>query len=194
MLSVRIMLPWIALVLCTLYAIMRYIVFQGVSLENLPVYVLNKAVSFAGLILLALSRCHHDRALRKEWGTAGLILIALHVLLSLPILQPAYFSGFFHQSGKMNWQGETSLLAGALASFLLWYLFAASQKRNGTQMTENHSLAPFAGRALLILAALHVALMGYAGWFEVQMWPGYMPPITLLACATAVTAALWPRY
>ncbi|MFN4261352.1 MAG: hypothetical protein ACK4RK_18865, partial [Gemmataceae bacterium] len=53
-------LPWLVTWGCVVYAAVRYVVFKGTSVEQLPVFVLNKGLSFGGLIVLALSRCHPD--------------------------------------------------------------------------------------------------------------------------------------
>lgn len=162
-------------------------VFGDVSVEQIPMYVLNKSVSFAGLILLGWSRCEGDPARRRELGTLALALVVVHVVLSLTLLNPAYFAKFFHTSGLMTWQAEASMLAGALAFLAICWLFLASQGRRERSATSRRaSLVPGLGRVMLALTAGHVALMGYAGWLTPSRWHGYLPPITLLSFAAAL--------
>ena len=190
----RFVLPALIVAACTAYALVRYTVFGGVSTEQIPVYVLNKGVSFGGLIILGWSRIPADPRRRRGLGMTGLALMVIHVVLSLSILTPAYFGKFYRPSGLMTWQAEASTLAGVLAFLSLCCLFVASQNQNESHGEVAHrSLWPLVGRAMLVLAAAHVALMGYAGWLKPGSWPGFLPPITLLSFLAAVVAALLRR-
>lgn len=87
------------LVLCMAYAVSRYNVFSDVPWSSLPLYVTNKAVSYAGLIFLGLSLVTRDGARRKTWGQTGAVCIGGHIPMSLMILNPHYFAEFYVSPG-----------------------------------------------------------------------------------------------
>ena len=58
------------------YAVVRYNVFGGVSADQLPVFVTNKAISVGSLVLLGVSRVVIDKPRRKHLGLIGLALLA----------------------------------------------------------------------------------------------------------------------
>jgi hypothetical protein len=41
----------------------------------------------------------------------------------------------------------------------------------------------------LLLAAAHVALIGFRTWTQWSQWPGYLPPITLIIFIIAIGLA-----
>ncbi len=49
---------------------------------------------------------------------------------------------------------------------------------------------PENGVLLLALAAGHVLVMGLSGWLAPQGWPGFLPPISLVAFIAAVIPLL----
>jgi len=177
------------LVASLVYAVLRYNIFKGVSFEHLPLYVLNKVFSLAGLGLIAMACLGSERARRRELGYLGLVLVMLHFLISIVILTPEYFGKFFIKSGKMTWQTELSMLAGILGMLFLLWLFVASLK-DVIQLPAQRSLVPGLGQAVLFFTALHVFAMGSFGWLSVDAWPGYLPPITLISFLVALGALL----
>jgi hypothetical protein len=184
------------------YALVRYGVFKGVSLEHWPLYLNNKAISLAGLCLLAASfifrrttiesdSASSDRSPGALLARAGFALIGLHVLMSLPILGPGYFPQFF-TGDKMNLTGELSLLLGVI-SFGCCLGFAGLIL-TGAVMNPTPAwriLVQRLAAAVLVTAAGHVLVMGVAGWLTPDKWPGKMPPITLIAFLTALVPLLW---
>lgn len=184
-------LPFTLTAGCFVYALVRYVVFRGDSPEQIPLYVCNKALALNGLIFLAWSRCHPRSEQRRSLGWAALVLLAVHVLLSMMILNPAYFPKFYHSSGRMTWQAELSLLTGALAAVLLGWSCSLSLAEH--RPATGRVLRPYLGRCLLAITLLHVGFMGYAGWLVPETWPGGLPPITLLSALVALGALGWPR-
>lgn len=158
------------------YSLLRYVVFQGVSVEQIPVYVTNKAVSWTGLILLGLAPLLRSER-RRPIGQAGLLFVLLHLVLSLTMLNPVYFGKFYQQDGHLTWQAEASMLTGAVAAVLMLKLFIHPGENSNSQ----GSLIPGLGRTILIFSGFHVLLMGYEGWAVVTDWPAGLPPITLLS-------------
>lgn len=175
------------------YAVVRYNVFKGVPWEQLPVYVSNKAIGLVGLLLLGLSRIVVDKRRRRGLGLAGAGFVALHVLMSLMIARPEYFPSLYNAAGQMTGSAALSMLAGALGSGALLWLFHSTKVRPVEGQRQRVSLVPGLGRALLLFTAVHVALIGVGGWFDVGSWPGSLPPITLLSFAIATALFVMPK-
>ena len=165
-----------------IYAVMRYNVFGDVAWANIPVYVTNKALSWAGLALFGLSVVSRDKAERRGYGTLAVGAILAHVVMSVLVLNPAYFAKFFSESGRMNGVGEASMLAGVLGCVILAGLFTA----NFQAREAGPSLRAGWGRAVLWFSAAHVLIMGFSGWLAPSGWPGYLPPITLWSFVMAL--------
>lgn len=175
------------------YAIVRYNVFKGVPWEQLPVYVSNKAIAFVGLLLLGLSRIVVHKGRRRALGLAGAGFVAVHLLLSLMLAGPQYFPSLYTASGQMTGAAALSMLAGALGSVALLWLFHSTKVRPVEGQRSRTSLVPGLGRALLLFTAVHVALIGVRGWFDLSSWPGSLPPITLLSFVIAAVLLVMPK-
>lgn len=191
----------LTLVLALVYAVLRYHqAFFGVHpSDQLPLFILNKALSFAalGLIVLAVSarplahlsggRLSALKQQRRSIGLVGFGYAAVHSVISLAILTPDYYAKLYHDSGKMNTAGELSILTGTLAIALLTW--QARLPKAGDD--EPRRLLRSLGLVVLALTALHVAAMGWPGWFKPQAWPGGMPPITMLSFVLALAGLLF---
>lgn len=175
------------------YAIVRYNVFGTVSAEQIPIYVANKAISVASLVLLGLSRLVDAKPRRKWLGFAGLAGALVHLMMSLLVLQPAYLPRHFKPDNAMRWNVETSVLAGVLSIVLLLWLAYAATTRPIEGQSPGSSLLRGVGRIALALVAVHTLLLGYFTWPEIHKWPGGMPPITLLSFGMALVVCLLPR-
>lgn len=168
------------------YAVVRYNVFGGVSYEHVPVFVANKAISVAALVLVGVSRLVAEPLRRKRLGLVGLVSTAIHVVLSLLVLDRAYLPAQFLPDGTLRGVAEGSMLAGAIATALLLWLGWASGSRTAAPDARRRSLLPGIGRTALALVAVHTLALGARGWLEPGAWPGRMPPITLLTFAMAL--------
>jgi len=183
---------------CLIYAGIRYHIVQGLPLAEAPLYVLNKAISLGGLTFLAMSYLvgkvavlgWDDRQLQlvviKFCGLMGFSLIVGHVLMSLALLDPAYYAKFYGEA-KFNLTGELSLSLGV---FGLW-CFAVPAITSLPYMYDELGADRWlrsqrVGYAGLILAAGHVLVMGLMGWLRPGDWPAAMPPITALAFVVAM--------
>ncbi|MBJ6724232.1 hypothetical protein [Geomesophilobacter sediminis] len=158
----------------TFYAVMRYTGFGGVSPVHIPVHLLNKALSMSAAYCLFMASLELLRT-RKEafdfWRKACVNLAFVHVLLSLGILNKAYFPKFF--SGEMmNLTGELTFLMGALGIYCFWRLLTF-------EMTPRVRRIMMASASAFV--ATHLFIMGYDGWLTVEKWNGGLPPITLLS-------------
>ncbi len=158
----------------TMYAVVRYCGFGGVSLIHVPVYVLNKALSMTAavsLLIAAMSLLRSRREVTAFWSRACTNLVFVHVLLSLSILSKSYFDKFF-DNGKMSLTGEATVLFGAMAAYCIWRLNACVLKPAEWRTTT---------AAVYALVAGHLFAMGWDGWLQVRKWNGGLPPITLLS-------------
>lgn len=183
---------------CLGYAIVRYNVFKGVEWTHLPLYIVNKSVAFAGVILLAMSYLSGKwfggpagtesvRAKAKFLGLAGFSMISMHVLMAMVLLSPATYEKFYEASGKLSLTGEMTLLLGILAyGCLLFPAIATLPYMYDALGMQRWLKAQHMGYATLALACGHTFAMGSAGWIDTASWPGSMPPITLLGFLAAL--------
>jgi hypothetical protein len=172
----------IAILLCTtLYTVVRYVTFGDVSPVHLPVFLLNKSVAMASVVLLscaALSYSQHRIDRLRYWGMASLHCACIHVLLSLAVLSSAYYPKFFGTE-KMNVTGELTILLGVLATYCFWLAHSGRSVSVGRGMFQ-------------LLASLfvvgHLIAMGLQGWLKVAKWHGGLPPISLVSLVFAVAS------
>jgi len=168
------------------YASVRYNVFGDVPWSQLPLYVSNKAISWTAVTLLALAYLSRGKQFASECGVLGLLLAIAHVLMTPPIQSPAYYNKFY-AGQHLTVTIEASLLAGVIAVIVLVFPGVASIPGVRASIGEERWLRWLrAGYWALALTALHCALQGWSGWFTPAKWPGYMPPITLIATLTAL--------
>ncbi len=178
------------------YAILRYHdAFFGVyPTDQLPLYVFNKALSVTALVMIvlavgarALSRLpgrftagllHERRAI----GLTGLGLSLVHSAMSLAMLTPSYYCKLYQDNGRMNLEGELSMLAGLIALALL----VCQGRLRAASETDDRRVLRRLGLSVLTLVAIHLLAMGWRGWLDVQHWPGNMPPITLISFVIAL--------
>ena len=190
---------WIVLVLLffTVYATIRYIVFKGVNPAHFPLYISNKILSSAGLFFIAISYAwgkiswlklkdqYPENQFVKFLGLAGFSLSAMHVFISLIILSPEYYSKFY-EDNMMNFKSELSMLMGVFSIYCFSIPAITTipfmQKAVGIKKWQKGQRIGYIG---LFTALLHVLIMGMSGWLHVATWPGYLPPITLLAALIA---------
>lgn len=181
------------------YAILRYHLAGDVAWAHFPVFIVNKATSLAAVILVACSylvgrvlRWHNDDpvirlVVIKFCGLGGFFLAGVHAFLSLCILRPAYFAKYFEADGRLNAVGETGMAVGVLALFLLMSpaitTLPMMPKAIGGQRWKRSQRV---GYLALGLVALHLVVLGLAGWLRPGGWPAGLPPISLLACAAAL--------
>lgn len=175
----------------TAYATIRYNLLQGTPWVDWPTLVLNKALGFSSLLLLVIAvlrlRSPRQSSPSQALQAAG-VLAALHVLLSLVLLTPAYYDKFFRE-GKFTAAAAWSMLLGSVAAVVM----VTGAKRSEGQDPKRRILKL---ALLALVVGLHALLQASAAWFEPSRWPGAMPPITLLsflASLAAVALALRPE-
>lgn len=189
--------------LCLLYAVVRYNVFEGVGWEHLPLYVANKALALAGVCFISGSYLigkliplrgweeERRRSAAKFCGVAGFTLVSMHALASMTLLSPVYYAKFYAESGKLNLVGELTTLFGVL-SFACLAAPAVTTLPNmyGALGGSDWKKAQRLGYWALGLNCAHTFTMGFSSWFNVEAWPGVLPPITLVAFSLALVAVL----
>ena len=172
---------WSAWVITTGYAIIRYNVVGPVSWDNLPVYILNKGISFTSAVYLFYSSWNAFKGNKDkvaEWGRYAYYAVILHVLLSLAFYSPEYFAKMYGDE-KMNIWGEMMILCGVLGAFVFYYIPKITHIL--TRLQTMHMVSG-------LLLALHVFFLGGRGWSNVPGWYGGLPPISLLSFLLAILA------
>ena len=95
------------------YAVIRYIVFGPVPIEGVPLYVLNKTLSFAALTLFAMTYLPGARdSYARTFGICGTWLVFAHVLLSLLLFSTRAFTTFYSPSGQLYLHIQFAMLFG----------------------------------------------------------------------------------
>jgi hypothetical protein len=164
-----------------IYAVVRYNVFQEVPWSQAPLWVSNKAFAITATFLIGLSFCLPSTKPRKEIGLLGFYIALIHMVMSAILLSPSYYSKFYQINGQFTLSGGLSILAGviSLAALLLATFFSFPQLSSN----EKVNLA-FIHKAVLLALffnLIHLTVMGATGWLNFSHWPGYLPPITLIA-------------
>lgn len=183
----------VVFVLSLLYAVVRYHVVRSVPLEQFPLYISNKAFAMSATIIIGLSYVlgplarffprvfvqHLD--LRKYLGITGFGVAAIHAIISLLLFDKAYYPRFFMESGKLTLAGESSMLFGVLAFMVFSVICLTSLPSIEEKMhPEQWKYVQRLGYIAYIFVLLHVAIMGYRGWFRPDAWEYGMASITLI--------------
>lgn len=193
----------VVFLLCFAYAFVRYNIVRSVPLEEVPLYISNKAMAFSATILIGLSFLLGPLArffpgvfvkhlqLRKSVGLFGFGLASVHAIASLILFDPSYYPRFFLESGKLTWIGESTMLFGILAFVIFGVVSISSLPDVAARMgADKWKTIQRLGYLAYILVLLHVALMGYGGWFRASSWEYGMASITLVASAFIVFVLL----
>lgn len=183
-----------AIVLClTLaYATLRYNIFGGVSWDRWPLFITNKSLSWASLVLFSAAYLTRDKARARSHGLTGFCLLLAHVLVSFAILDQKNYAKIF-SNGALSAAGWTSILAGTAGTllFLVPALISSERMRSSLGAEQWRRLQQL-GYFGLALTCVHLLTLGVKGWVAPHTWPGYLPPITLLSFLAAVPP-LWRK-
>lgn len=171
------------------YALTRYVLSGAVHPENIPLYIVNKAVSLtsvACLLIAALAYVKNDRSRSRTWGAFSFHAAAIHVLLSVMLLNENYFESLYYVWGtvdgsivnvrehteRLKLTGELSLLFGVLGAYAYAMLFRAKQ---GTRAMAYLKLAS------TFCVGCHIFVMTVTTWAP-WSWRSnfFLPPISLL--------------
>lgn len=192
----------IIVVFFILYATLRYNVLRGVSWNSWPLYIGNKILAMAAVVILALSYLlgplrrviNFDTTLphvRKYLGLLGYGLAGLHAIVSVLIFSPAYYPRLFLPEGKLTLVGELSMLLGVLA-FGLFGIIAVISIPSIAQSLDRARWQRIqrSGYLGLALVGLHVAVMGYGGWMRASAYQYGVVPLSLIAVIVVVVTLL----
>lgn len=185
------------------YAVTRYQIFGPVPWKELPLFILNKGISLSAFILLTLNFSlsplnnlgikvsENWLNSRKAIGISSFFLLAIHVLISFLLFQPAIYGKFFETNGTLTLFANLSMLGGVLAFAALWIYYLSFQ----SPVNEDNDRASFiTSRKFLLLVMLlggtHLFFMGYEGWLNPSSWYGKMPPISLVAFIFLVVGSI----
>lgn len=180
--------------LSLLYAIIRYNIVRAVSLDNIPLFIANKAVALSATILIGFSFLLGPLArfwprqfishlyLRKHLGLLGFGIAALHALMSLILLNPAYYPRFFSPDGKLNFIGETSMLSGVLAFLIFAAISVTSLSPLEKHMDPRQwKFVQRLGYLAYVFVLAHVASMGFKGWYRPENYQYGLVSISLIS-------------
>ncbi|MGI9201657.1 MAG: hypothetical protein ACR2QL_11395 [Woeseiaceae bacterium] len=199
----------VVLLLSVAYAVIRYHLVGPVPWKDFPFFILNKGISLAAFVLLTLNfglgplnnigvRIPVSWLnARKALGMTGFLLVVIHAFMSFMLFSPASYAKFFAADGSLTLLGGLSMLGGVLAFVVLWAYNMSFQ----THMRDDKAFIQFiTSRTFLLwamlLGAVHIFFMGYAGWLNPAAWHGGMPPVSLVAFivfATGYVANLFGR-
>jgi DMSO/TMAO reductase YedYZ heme-binding membrane subunit len=169
-----------------LYAVLRYHVFGTVAWRHLPLFTVNKAVSFCSLMLLAAAYMVRRPGAGLSLGLAGAALAWLHAIMSLAILAPSDFPKLY-AGGRLHVLGGLAVLCGSVGMLLLLVPAAASIPGIGSGLSRQRwQFCQRCGYAVLFLTGIHVLAIGVKGWADTAAWPVMMPPITMLSFAISI--------
>ena len=168
-----------------IYSIVRYNIFSDVPWSDLPLFVMNKAISFSAIIFISIyiileKKDHHELSIKIRKYATNLVFI--HLTISLVIFTQIYYPKYF-DGLKLSFLGQLSLLAGIISLGLI------NSIRHVKKVKPEYSTSLFSKYGtgiLLILISLHLLLIGFPGWITPEKWQGCMPPITLLSFIVAV--------
>lgn len=189
------------------YSLVKYVGFSGVSTSDIPLFLVNKALSFASVLMLAFSLVIGPlvrmRALnaktwmlnRKYVGLIGFGAAAVHsAFFLLMLLNPQFYPKFFLDSGRLTGLAQLAFLSGAIALSVFAVLAMTSldsvrKTMGGIFWKKTH--AHVTGASVLVL--FHLAFIGLKGWMTPGKWPVGLPPITLLAFVPLVAVLVFRR-
>ncbi len=180
--------------LSLVYAVLRYHIAGTVPWRELPVYVLNKAVSLAALAYFVFSyRAGKTRWIPKAsarfFGLWGFALMNLHIVLTALVWDGSHYGKLF-QAGSPSVSSNLSMVLGALATLAFCAPMWATAKDPSWPRWKSFQRAGYLG---LGLTAFHVGVLGFSGWLSASTWPAYLPPITMISAALALWALLGRR-
>ncbi|WP_110356567.1 MULTISPECIES: hypothetical protein [unclassified Arenibacter] len=185
---------WLVLIISMGYAVLRYNVVGTVAWKEVPIFILNKGVSLAAIVLLTFSfsigpldnlgfsTLNFGLESRKIWGISGLLLTIFHLLLSFLIFNPHYYPKFFDKDLSLSVIGNFSLFAG-MASFMILglYHWCFRNRSKNKEILINLITSKKFLLVLLFLLGTHLFFMGYATWASPSKWQGGLPPISLIS-------------
>ena len=162
-----------------LYAIVRYITFGNYGIHDIPLFILNKSVSWSSVLLLffAILKKSEDR---QSYFRYVRLLLTIHTGISLLLISPEVYPKFFEGS-SFGMYGGLAMLTGILCFTAFFYSILVPTGKPGSLPLPSQLIV-----TALVLLLFHTAFIGLPGWLTPEKWNGGMPPITLLAFLTGL--------
>lgn len=169
-----------------IYATIRYITFGPFGFNDIPLFILNKSVSWSSVILILLSMWQKSEY-RKHYFLHIRLLLVIHAGISLILIAPEVYPKFF-QNRSISLSGGLAILAGILSftAFFFKFFIPHPKPDEPVSLPTKFQISVTA----LVLFLLHTAFIGASGWFTPENWNGAMPPITLLAFLAGLIALI----
>lgn len=174
---------------CLAYTLTRYAYFGPIEPPNWPAYLINKSVSIFAVATFCYSSFAYfkgNHELSKQLGRIVWQAAVLHLLLSLALLNPGYYRGFYGQTAlRFGYIGEFMMLFGSLSIFMMWQI-------PKTRELVQHRYKQLAA----ILVFLHILPTSITSeWHIPANWFGSLPPIGLIGgVASFITIILIWKY
>ena len=183
-------------VIALLYSIVRYNIFKNVPWSDFPVFIFNKSIALTIIFLMFYYRTSISRknlAVEPVWSFMY-VLVFTHMILSLSILEPSYFSKFY-MDGHLNLTGSLSILTGVIAfmGFSVMGFLKLLIKIKVDFTIDKWFLSGLKFTNIFFVMA-HVFIMGIKGWISPSEWPGYLLPISLVAFIVCLISVVVTRY
>ena len=166
------------------YAIVRYHFGKSVPLEDW-FFILNKAFAWFAMTLISLTLLKENtlqkfQFSKRHLGQLGFLFGILHICSALLLFSEKYYPKFYsdHTFSSIGW---TSISVGIISILIYSLPLYGSFKKYSSE----NKLFKF-GKIGLLINIIHPILIGYSGWFTINKWPLFMPPITLLAVLFAL--------
>ncbi len=170
-------------IILLMYAVLRYNIFGDVPWTDIPLFIVNKALSLTTVVLLfsTISRKEKVRKRLKELWKSIFVLTSIHVFISFLLLDPEYFRNFY-SAGTLNLLGYLSISFGISA--FIGIIILNSNKilpTKNANFTISYSVRHTIQKVIPILIVGHLMSTGYKGWLSPMNWHGYLFPISLIA-------------
>ena len=171
-------------IITLLYAIARYIIFGDVSWNQLPSFIINKAIAWSAVIFLVITgfnflKKEHNHT--KIWGRLAFHFALLHIIISVGLFSSDYYPKFF-SGNLLTFLGELMILTGGIAIYSLHRI--KEHKKINTHSIRFELLG-------IVAVGLHLFSMGIPGWFQPIQWYAGLPPISLLSFVLIITAGIF---
>jgi len=166
---------FIIFILTLIYSLLRYLVFGPNIPEDIPLYIMNKVCAFSSIFYLGASILSKKPSTKANFGKLSFTGVLVHMILSVIVLDSAYFPDFYNSNGSFDLYSAFALLFAALG-FALFLLLEIKFK--SADKTWNSSRILY---FILILSLAHVSFLGVYSWMDTEKWYGYLPPISMLS-------------
>ena len=173
------------------YAVLRYHVGKSIPLSEF-FYILNKAFSWTAFTLITWSILpkkyfENKKTNRKFFGISGYSIACFHIILNILLLNSSRYPNFYDDFGSWNLNCYLVFTAGLISFFIFSIVFLVSIDFWKVKNKETILSLGFFG---VLINLLHPFFLGYQRWFDINSWPYYLPPITMLACLFAIVVII----